>query len=62
MSSSTTVVKGIRASQEFFDKCDLVAKKCGITRNTLILNVVVNYLDNFFEYDKLKDNKGQNNG
>lgn len=46
MSSNKTVVKGIRASQEFFDKCDLVAKAEGVDRNKLIVRVVSEYCDN----------------
>lgn len=38
-----TVVKGIRASQEFFDKCDLVAEAEGVDRNKLIVRVVSEY-------------------
>lgn len=38
-----TVVKGLRASQEFFDKCDLVAKAEGIDRNKLIVRVISEY-------------------
>lgn len=45
MSSNKTVVKGIRASQEFFDKCDLVAKAEGIDRNKLIVRVISEYCD-----------------
>lgn len=43
MSSSKTVVKGIRAEQEFFDKCDLVAKAEGVDRNKLIVRVMNEY-------------------
>ena len=43
MASNKTVVKGIRASREFFDKCDLVAKGEGVDRNKLIVRVVSNY-------------------
>lgn len=43
MSSNKTVVKGLRASQEFFDKCDLVAKAEGVDRNKLIVRVVSEY-------------------
>ena len=43
MGSNKTVVKGLRASQEFFDKCDLVAKAEGIGRNKLIVRVVCEY-------------------
>ena len=46
MSSSKTVVKGLRAEQEFFDKCDLVAKAECIDRNKLIIRVVSEYCDN----------------
>ena len=52
MSSNKTVVKGIRASQEFFDKCDLVAKAEGVDRNKLIVRVVNKYIDDLFEYSK----------
>ena len=45
MSSNKTVVKGLRASQEFFDKCDLVAKAEGIDRNKLIVRVIGEYCD-----------------
>ena len=45
MSSNKTVVKGLRASQEFFDKCDLVAKAEGIDRNKLIVRVISEYCD-----------------
>lgn len=44
-----TVVKGIRASQEFFDKCDLVAEAEGIDRNKLIIRVVSEYCGNAVE-------------
>lgn len=47
MASNKTVVKGVRASQEFFDKCDLVAKNEGIDRNKLIVRCVEEYLDKF---------------
>ena len=54
-----TIVKGIRASEEFFDKCDLVAKAEGVDRNKLIIRVVSEYLDNFewFEAITLSDSK-----
>ena len=45
MGSNKTVVKGLRASQEFFDKCDLVAKAEGIDRNKLIVRVIGEYCD-----------------
>lgn len=59
MGSSKTIVKGIRASQEFFDKCDLVAKAEGVDRNKLIVRVVEEYLDNFewLETTTLGDSK-----
>lgn len=59
MENDKTVVKGIRASQEFFDKCDLVAKAEGVDRNKLIVRLVEDYLDNFewFETTTLGDNK-----
>jgi hypothetical protein len=59
MASNKTVVKGIRASQEFFDKCDLVAKSEGVDRNKLIVRVVEDYLYNFewLETTTLGDSK-----
>lgn len=45
MGSNKTVVKGIRASQEFFDKCDLVAKAKGVDRNKLIVRVMSKYCE-----------------
>jgi hypothetical protein len=45
MASEKTVVKGIRASQEFFDKCDLVAKAEGVDRNKLIVRVISEYCE-----------------
>ena len=59
MASNKTVVKGLRASQEFFDKCDLVAKAEGIDRNKLIVRLVEDYLDNFawLEANTLGDSK-----
>ena len=50
MSSNKTVVKGIRASQEFFDKCDLVAKAEGVDRNKLIIRVVNKYIEDLIDY------------
>ena len=50
MSSSTTVVRGLRASQEFFNKCDLVAKAEGVDRNKLIVRVVGEYCDGEIKY------------
>jgi metal-responsive CopG/Arc/MetJ family transcriptional regulator len=47
MSSKITVVKSLRASQEFFDKCDLIAKAEGVDRNKLIVRIVGEYLDDF---------------
>lgn len=52
MSSNKTVVRSIRASQEFFDKCDLVAKAEGVDRNKLIVRVVSEYCDNIIDYSK----------
>ena len=52
MASNKTVVKGIRASQEFFDKCDLVAKSEGVDRNKLIVWVVSEYCDSIIDYSK----------
>ena len=50
MSSNKTVVKGIRAIQEFFDKCDFVAKAEGVDRNKLIVRVVSEYCDGEIKY------------
>lgn len=47
MASGKTVVRGIRANQEFFDKCDLVAKAEGVDRNKLIVRVVEEYCASF---------------
>lgn len=52
MASNKTVVKGIRASQEFFDKCDLVAKVEGVDRNKLIVGVVTDYLEAYGWYER----------
>lgn len=41
-----TIVKGIRAEKSFFDKCSLVAKQEGVTRNELIVKVLTEYCDN----------------
>lgn len=46
MASKRTVVRSVRASQDFFDKCDLVAKAKGVDRNKLIVRVVSEYCDN----------------
>ena len=35
-----TVVRGVRAKESFFEMCDEIAMKSGITRNTLILMAV----------------------
>ena len=40
-----TIVKGVRASQEFFDKCDLVAKSQNTDKNKLIVRVMSEYCD-----------------
>jgi hypothetical protein len=50
MASNKTVVKGLRASQEFFDKCDLFAKAEGVDRNKLIVRVVSEYCTNNYIY------------
>ena len=49
MSSNKMVVKEIRASQDFFDKCDLVAKAEGVDRNKLIVRVVSDYCDGYYK-------------
>lgn len=43
-SDKTTIVKGVRAKQSFWDNCDLVAKKESIDRNKLIIREVSNYI------------------
>lgn len=43
-SERTTIVKGVRAKQSFWDNCDLVAKKENIDRNKLIIREVSNYI------------------
>ena len=50
MRNDKTVVKGLRASQEFFDKCDLVAKAEGVDRNKLIVRVVSEYCTTNYIY------------
>lgn len=35
-----TVVRGIRAPKELWEKCDRVAKRNGITRNFLIVKIM----------------------
>ena len=47
MKNKKTVVKGLRAQQSFFNKCDIVAKNQGIDRNKLIIGLVEKYLDKF---------------
>lgn len=44
--SSKTVVRGVRASQSFWEKCDKVAVCENITRNELILRVMKEYIEN----------------
>ena len=59
MASNKTVVKGIRASQEFFDKCDLVAKAECVDRNKLIVRVVSEYVDRLIDlYSDLVEKVG----
>ena len=55
MTSNKTIVKGIRASREFFDKCDLVAKAEGVDRNKLIVRVMGKYCDKADLVDKVKN-------
>lgn len=43
MKTEKTIVRGIRAKQSFWDKCDLMAKKEGIDRNKLIIREINNY-------------------
>ena len=57
MSSNKTVVKGLRASREFFDKCDLVAKAEGIDRNKLIVRVVDEYCDKSDLVEKVENDR-----
>lgn len=54
--SEKTVVKGIRASQSFFDKCDEVARKNGMTRNALIVSAVYSYCTKCNKDGVLDDN------
>jgi hypothetical protein len=49
MSSKITVVKSLRASREFFDKCDLIAKAEGVDRNKLIVRIVSEYCDGYYK-------------
>lgn len=48
-----TVVRGLRAEQSFWDMCDTVALMELITRNELIIRVVIKYCE-----DKLNGRKG----
>ena len=57
MSSNKTVVKGLRASQEFFDKCDLVAKAEGVDRNKLIVRVISEYCDKADLVEKVENDR-----
>lgn len=38
-----TCVKGVRAEEGFWEKCDLVAKSENTTRNELIVSIVSEY-------------------
>lgn len=40
-----TKVNGIRAEEEFWDKCDIIAKKEKTNRNELIVRIVSKYCD-----------------
>lgn len=40
-----TIVRGVRATQSFWDKCDTVAEAQGTDRNKLIVCVVSKYCD-----------------
>ena len=55
MASNKTVVKGIRAEQSFFDKCDLVAKGEGVDRNKLIVRVVSEYCEKYDLVEKVEN-------
>lgn len=57
MANNKTVVKGIRASQEFFDKCDLVAKAECVDRNKLIIRIVREYCDKADLVEKVENGK-----
>lgn len=48
-----TIVKGVRASQEFFDKCDLVAKSQNTDKNKLIVRVMSEYCDLYLEFKNI---------
>lgn len=43
--SEKTIVRGIRAPQEFWDRCDNVSEAEGTDRNKLIVRVVNKYCD-----------------
>lgn len=44
-SGITTIVKGIRAESEFWEKCEKIAEKEQTNRNELIVRVVSKYCD-----------------
>jgi predicted DNA-binding ribbon-helix-helix protein len=44
-----TVIKGIRAEQEFWDACDKMAARQKTTRNELIIRVMSRYCRRFIE-------------
>ena len=54
MGSSKTIVKGVRANKSFFEKCDIVAKKHGITRNELIICVLDSYNESYLRINNKK--------
>ena len=42
---TTTIVKGVRAEEDWWDKCDVVAGREETSRNELIVRVVEQYCD-----------------
>lgn len=49
MKNKKTIVKGLRASEDFFNRCDLVAKCEKIDRNKLIIRVVEEYINRMID-------------
>lgn len=50
--SKKTIVRGIRASQNFWDNCDKVAEQEQKTRNDLIVKVVSKYCEKSIDTEK----------
>ena len=51
-----TVVRGIRATDEFWSKCDIVARLENTDRNKLIVKIMNDYYEN-----KMKEYKKETN-